>query len=199
MALKLDRNIMQWFDSFFEDEKSSVQKNNFLCKSYVRKTPEGDKTGFTLEKENSDYWKMYFEIPQETVIRLKKNVHPIFREYIYEKRSFYNDNMIYDFINSNLLNIFNNVAVYTYDKNINAYIMNFSRLFVERCRYLSIGEDRKITENLYINAETQENFRIFNRDRSFVIMFSFDASEGENLLDSLIDLRKSIIINDGIK
>ena len=196
MSLKLDRNILQWFDSFFEDSEPEVHNDNFLCNIYKNKSGGNEKTAFTLEKENSSYWKIYFEIPQETIIKLRKNVHPIFREYIYEQISFYNDNRIYNFINSNLLNVFNNVAFYSYDSGINAYTINFRKGFIDKCSYLAIGEDRQIDEDLYLNVQSQELFNFFNKDKSFMMNLAFSSSKGENLLDSLIDLRKSIIIND---
>ena len=112
--LKLDRNILQWFDSFFEEQRTSLQKSNFICKLYRFEDKGRQKTALTLEKDNPKYWKIYFEMPQELAVKLEKNVHPIFREYIYEQISIYNNNRMYNFINSNLIGVFNNVAFYSY-------------------------------------------------------------------------------------
>lgn len=135
-------------------------------------------------------------MPQELAVKLEKNVHPIFREYIYEQISIYNNNRMYNFINSNLIGVFNNVAFYSYDQNSGAYTMNFRNSFLEKCNNLMVGEDRQIDTNLYLNASSNDLFRFFNEDKSFVMNLRFDTTRGENLLDSLIDLRKSIIIND---
>lgn len=74
--------------------------------------------------------------------------------------------------------------------------MNFRNSFLEKCNNLMVGEDRQIDTNLYLNASSNDLFRFFNEDKSFVMNLRFDTTRGENLLDSLIDLRKSIIIND---
>ena len=194
--LKLDRNILQWFDSFFEEQRTSLQKSNFICKLYRFEDKGRQKTALTLEKDNPKYWKIYFEMPQELAVRLEKNVHPIFREYIYEQISIYNNNRMYNFINSNLIGVFNNVAFYSYVQNSGTYTMNFRNSFLEKCNNLMVGEDRQIDTNLYLNASSNDLFRFFNEDKSFVMNLKFDTTRGENLLDSLIDLRKSIIIND---
>lgn len=194
--LKLDRSILQWFDSFFEEQRTYLEKSNFICNLYKVENKGVEKIAFTLEKDNPKYWKIYFEMPQELAVRLENNVHPIFREYIYEQLSIYNNNRMYNFINSNLIGVFNNVAFYSYEPNSGVYTVNFRNSFLEKCNNLMVGEDRKIDTNLYLNASSNELFRFFNEDKSFVMSLRFDTERGENLLDSLIDLRKSIIIND---
>lgn len=196
MSLKLDRNILQWFDYFFEEHETFLQESNFICKLYKFEDKGIQKTILTLEKDNPKYWKIYFEMPQELVVILEKNVHPIFREYIYEQISIYNNSRMYNFINSNLIGVFDSVAFYNYNHDSGTYTMNFRKSFLEKCENLKVGEDRKINGDLYLNATSNENFNFFNKDKSFVMKLEFDMTKGENLLDSLIDLRKSIIIND---
>ncbi|WP_300276611.1 hypothetical protein [Peptacetobacter sp.] len=196
MSLKLDRNILQWFDYFFEEQKTFFQESNFICKLYRIEEKGRQKTILTLEKDNPKYWKIYFEMPQELVVILEENVHPIFREYICEQISIYNNNRIYNFINANLIGIFDTIAFYSYNQNLGAYTVNFRNSFLEKCRNLKVDEDRKIGRDLYLNAESNEKFKFFNDDRTFAMSLKFDIAKEENLLDSLIDLRKSIIISD---
>lgn len=196
MSLKLDRNILQWFDYFFEEQKTFFKESNFICKLYRIEDKGRQKTILTLEKDNPKYWKIYFEMPQELVVVLENNVHPIFREYVYEQISIYNNNRVYNFINSNIIGIFDTIAFYSYNHNSGGYTVNFRNSFLEKCRNLKVNEDREIGRNLYLNAESNEKFNFFNNDKTFAMSLKFDIAKEENLLDSLIDLRKSIIISD---
>ncbi|HBH0853383.1 TPA: hypothetical protein KR672_003013, partial [Clostridioides difficile] len=57
---------------------------------------------------------------------------------------------------------------------------------------------RLIDEDLYLIAKSKEVFDFFNSDGTFNLTLSFDIQKNENLLDSLLELRKSIIINERI-
>ncbi len=46
------RNIRQWVDSFFEEQRTSLQKSNFICKLYRFEDKGRQKTALTLEKDN---------------------------------------------------------------------------------------------------------------------------------------------------
>ncbi|HBG0319535.1 TPA: hypothetical protein KPD91_003441, partial [Clostridioides difficile] len=70
--------------------------------------------------------------------------------------------------------------------------------FIDKCQYLLIGEKRLIDEDLYLIAKSKEVFDFFNSDGTFNLTLSFDIQKNENLLDSLLELRKSIIINERI-
>ncbi|WP_227868494.1 hypothetical protein [Clostridioides sp. ZZV15-6388] len=61
-----------------------------------------------------------------------------------------------------------------------------------------IGEKRLIDEDLYLKAKSKEVFDFFNSDGTFNLTLSFDIQKNESLLDSLLELRKSIIINERI-
>ena len=76
MSLKLDRNVLQWFDYVFENEKTSLRHYNFNCTLKEISSTSLNKVAFILEKNNSKYWKLYFEIPAEVTLKLKQNIHP---------------------------------------------------------------------------------------------------------------------------
>lgn len=198
MSLKLDRNVLQWFDYVFENEKTSLRHYNFDCTLKEIRRASLNRVAFILEKNNSRYWKLYFEIPAEVTLKLKQNIHPLFREYIYEQISLYNDNQIYNFVNSNILKVFNNIAIYQYNILENLYTIDFRKSFIDKCQYLLIGEKRLIDEDLYLRVKSKEVFDFFNSDETFNLTLSFDIQKNENLLDSLLELRKSIIINERI-
>lgn len=196
MGLRVDRNILQWFDRFFEDEVTTISQYNFLTNLYQKNAYNKSNVAFTLEKGNSKYWKLYFELPNEYILKLKQNVHPIFREYIYEQISIYNNAQIYNFINRNVLDVFYKVADYKYDYLNNRYIIDYRDSFLDICKDIFIGETRVLDDDLYISILDKDNVNFFNRDKSFILYLNYNQDKEENMLDSLLDLRKSIIIND---
>lgn len=198
MSLKVDRNILQWFDRFFEEEATTLRQHNFLSNYYQDNVHNKNNAAFTLEKSNTNYWKLYFELSNDYIIKLRQNVHPLFREYIYEQISIYNNSQIYNFLNTNVLRVFDNVAEYKYDYIENIYVIDYNNSFLDKCRNLIIGENRLLSENLYVNANKANCINFFNKDKSFILTLKFDSYDDENLLDSLLDLRKSIIINEKI-
>jgi hypothetical protein len=195
MSLKVDRNILQWFDRFFEEESTTLRQHNFLS-NLIQNNVYNNNAAFTLEKRNSNYWKLYFELPNDYIIKLRQNVHPLFREYIYEQISIYNNSQIYNFINTNILRVFENVSDYEYDYIENIYVIDYSERFLEICKNLMVGENRLLNNDLYINADKKDSINFFNSDKSFILTLQFDPDNNEDLLDSLLDLRKSIIINE---
>lgn len=196
MGLRVDRNILQWFDRFFEDEVTAISQYNFLTNLYQKNAYNKSNVAFTLEKGDSKYWKLYFELPNEYILKLKQNVHPIFREYIYEQISIYNNAQIYNFINHNVLDVFYKVADYKYDYLNNRYIIDYRDSFLDICKDIFIGETRVLDDDLYISILDKDNVNFFNRDKSFILYLNYNQDKEENMLDSLLDLRKSIIIND---
>ena len=80
--------------------------------------------------------------------------------------------------------MFNNIAIYQYNILENLYTIDFKKSFIDKCQYLLIGEKRLIDEDLYLIAKSKEVFDFLQKN--------------ENLLDSLLELRKSIIINERI-
>ncbi|GAA0237987.1 hypothetical protein [Metaclostridioides mangenotii] len=196
MSLKVDRNILQWFDRFFEEGSTTLRQHNFLSNLSQNNVYNKNNVAFTLKKSNSNYWKLYFELSNDYIIKLRQNVHPLFREYIYEQISIYNNSQIYNFINTNILRVFKNVSNYEYDYIENIYVIDYSQKFLEKCENLLVGESRFLTNDLYINADKKDSIDFFNGDKSFILTLQFNPDNNENLLDSLLDLRKSIIINE---
>ncbi|CAK7004386.1 MAG: hypothetical protein PEPC_00169 [Peptostreptococcus russellii] len=195
MDFKFDREIMKWFDSFFEDKIDIFNVSNFLCSMQEFDSKKRTDNLIILEKENSNYWRLEFSIPKNYVIKLKKNVHPFFGEYIYDEISIYSDDKIYDFINMYIMKIMNNIVKYSYYPLEKVYYMDYNDDFISKCRYLQVGEKRVIDEDLYLIALSNKSFDFFNFAKTFKLNLSFEPSKGEDLLDSILDLRKSIIVN----
>lgn len=196
MAFRFDREIMKWFDSFFEDQIDIFNVNNFLCSMQEFDPQKRTDNLIILEKENSDYWRLEFSIPENYVIKLRKNVHPFLGEYIYDQISIYSDDRIYDFVNQYIVKILNNVVNYTYHPIDRIYYMDFNNEFIRKCKYLQVGEKRVIDEDLYLTPLSNKSFDFYNFAKTFKLNLSFDPKKGEDLLDSILDLRKSIIISE---
>ncbi|MDR0880912.1 MAG: hypothetical protein LBN09_09530 [Clostridioides sp.] len=195
MGLRLDRNILQWFDYFFEKEATTFTKQNFVSNLYQESNAGSQNIGVTLEKQDSKYWKLYFEIPSEVAIKLRKNVHPLFNQYIYEGISIYSDVDIYEFINSNLMKVFDSVCSYIYNPMCDLYVADFKDEFIENCGKIDIGDIRIVAKDLYIMPMSNDCVKFFNYDQSFILTLRYNLNMDEDLLDSLLNLRKSIILN----
>ena len=80
--------------------------------------------------------------------------------------------------------------------NLNLFDVSNTRIWSFR------GKDNwylQIKGNIIIKiAKSKEVFDFFNSDGTFNLTLSFDIQKNENLLDSLLELRKSIIINERI-
>ena len=89
----------------------------------------------------------------------------------------------------------NNIVKYSYYPLEKVYYMDYNDDFISKCRYLQVGEKRVIDEDLYLIALSNKSFDFFNFAKTFKLNLSFEPSKGEDLLDSILDLRKSIIVN----
>lgn len=196
MAFKLDREVMKWFDTFFEDSIDIFNVNNFLCSIQEFDSNHRRDDLIILEKSNSDYWRLEIGIPKNYVIKLRKNVHPFFGEYIYDEISIYSDDNMYDFINKYIIKVINNIVKYTYQPIENVYYIDYNDEFIRKCKYIKVGEKRVIDEDLYLVPVSNKSFDFFNFRRNFKLNLSFEPNRGETLLDSILDLRKSIILDD---
>lgn len=194
MDFKFDREIMKWFDSFFEDQINMFNVSNFLCSMQEVDSENRADNLIILEKEDSSYWKMEFTIPRKYVLKLKKNVHPFFGEYIYDEISIYSDDKIYEFINLYIMKILNNAVEYSYYPMDKVYSIDYNDDFIKKCRYLQVGEKRIIDEDLYLIALSNKSFDFSNFANTFKLNLSFEPTRGEDLLDSILDLRRSIIV-----
>lgn len=195
MSLKFDREIMSWFDAFFENRKESISIDNFVCslQGFNRNDAENI---VVLEKDKTAYWRIEFSLTESYVTKLRKNVHPLFGGYIYEEISIYSDDRIYDFINYYLTKIFDNVVSYLYQPSTNSFFIDYRDEFIRKSKLVDIGKITEIDEDLYILLNSNSNIDFFNLSKSFKLNLSFDPTKGEDLLDSLIDLRRSVILND---
>lgn len=196
VTFKFDREIMKWFDNFFEDQTNIFNVSNFLCSRQEFDPKKRTDNVIILEKANSNYWRLEFSLAENYVIKLKKNVHPFFGEYIYDEISIYSDDSIYDFVNRYVIKVLDNVVSYTFHPASNSYFLDYKEDFVRRCRYLKVGEKRVIDEDLYLKANSNKSFDFFNFANTFKLNLSFEPSRGEDLLDAILDLRKSIIVKD---
>ncbi|WP_101772953.1 hypothetical protein [Peptostreptococcus faecalis] len=196
MSFKFDREIMKWFDLFFEDQKNLFNMENFLCSMQEINNTKKNGNLITLEKQDSNYWKLEFSLPENYVIKLQKNVHPFFGEYIYEEISIYCDDNMYDFLNYYLMKVLDNVVLYTYDIESKTHYINYKDSFLRKCKYMESGKKRFLDEDLYIVANSDRNFDFVNFSGTFKLNLCFDPNKGENLLDSILNIRKSIIISE---
>lgn len=195
MNLKFDREIMKWFDAFFEDSIESLLVDSFLCSQKIFDSYSHRGRLFTLEKKNSKYWKIEFFVPENKVLSIEKNVSPFFKEYIIEEISMYRDDEIYSFLNDSLKDIYRRIVKYTYIPEKNAYTMAYTDEFMEICRGLKVGDLKLISEDLVMKIWSEDKISIENRDDSFKLTLNYETKKEEDLMDALLDLRKSVILN----
>lgn len=196
MRLKFDREIMKWFDSFFENRVDMFNIDNFLCSLHDFETSLDNRKVIVLQKENSNYWKLEFSLPGNYVIKLKKNVHPIFGQYIFDEISIYSDDIVYDKINSYIMKIINNMIEIKYDLFNSRYLIDYREEFIDICNKMVIGEKNLLIEDIYMIANTNSDLDFLNYANTFKLNLSFDPDKGEDLIDSILDLRRSIIVRD---
>ncbi|MDY4560471.1 MAG: hypothetical protein SO435_01970 [Peptostreptococcus porci] len=193
MNLSIDREVMRWFDSLFQSQNDMISINNFICKlDDYDKSMLGGKV-ISLGKYSTNYWKLEFNISDSYLLRLKKNIHPLFNEYIYEEMTLYNDDNMFTTINRFVIRVFNIVADYEYDVIEGAYYINYNRYFVELCRGISHGDVIKLDYDVLMLVNSDDNIVFFNDENTIKLNLRFDIEMGEDILDSLLDLRKSII------
>nr|SUY25136.1 Uncharacterised protein [Clostridioides difficile] len=51
MSLKLDRNVLQWFDYVFENEKTSLRHYNFNCTLKEISSTQFEQSSFYFRKK----------------------------------------------------------------------------------------------------------------------------------------------------
>ena len=167
MNLSIDREVMRWFDSLFQSQNDMISINNFICKlDDYDKSMLGGKV-ISLGKYSTNYWKLEFNISDSYLLRLKKNIHPLFNEYIYEEMTLYNDDNMFTTINRFVIRVFNIVADY--------------------------GDVIKLDYDVLMLVNSDDNIVFFNDENTIKLNLRFDTEMGEDILDSLLDLRKSII------
>lgn len=196
MRLKFDREIMKWFDSFFENRVDMFNIDNFLCSLQDFETNLDSRKVIVLQKENSNYWKLEFSLPDNYVVKLKKNVHPIFGQYIFDEISIYSDDIVYDKINSYIMKIINNIIEIKYDLFNSRYLIDYREEFIDICNKMVIGERNLLIEDVYMIANTNSDLDFLNYANTFKLNLSFNPDKGEDLIDSILDLRRSIIVRD---
>ncbi|WAW15690.1 hypothetical protein [Peptostreptococcus equinus] len=194
MDLRFDREIMKWFDSFFQEAIESISIDNFFCKTERNSRLLDRSRKFILEKNNGKYWQIEFTVPESKVLKIEKNVNTFFKEYIIEEISMYSDDEIYDFINSKIKDVYNEVVEYRYNEDKNTYVMSYSKEFMDKCSGMKVGEIRFLNEDLMIKIWNEEKISIVNIDNTFNLILNYDTNKNEDMLDSLLDLRKSVII-----
>ncbi|MBP1998048.1 hypothetical protein J2Z72_000942 [Peptostreptococcus canis] len=196
VRLKFDREIMKWFDSFFENRVDMFNIDNFLCSLQDFETNLDSRKVIVLQKENSNYWKLEFSLPDNYVVKLKKNVHPIFGQYIFDEISIYSDDIVYDKINSYIMKIINNIIEIKYDLFNSRYLIDYREEFIDICNKMVIGERNLLIEDVYMIANTNSDLDFLNYANTFKLNLSFNPDKGEDLIDSILDLRRSIIVRD---
>lgn len=196
MRLKFDREIMKWFDSFFENRVDMFNIDNFLCSLQDFETNLDSRKVIVLQKENSNYWKLEFSLPDNYVVKLKKNVHPIFGQYIFDEISIYSDDIVYDKINSYIMKIINNIIEIKYDLFNSRYLIDYREEFIDICNKMVIGERNLLIEDVYMIANTNSDLDFLNYANTFKLNLNFNPDKGEDLIDSILDLRRSIIVRD---
>lgn len=199
MNIKFDREVMKWFDLLFESHKDIFSVNNFICKIENKvenstKNIYGNKI-VSLGKNSTNYWKLEFNLSDSYILRLSKNIHPLFDEYIYEEFTLYRDDKIYSVLNKFIIRVFNAVTEYVYNPIEDLYYLNYQREFVRKCDNLVFGKMIEIDYDVYIVANDVDDIDFYNKEKNIRLNLRFNSMDGEDLLDSILDLRKSIIMN----
>lgn len=193
--MKFDREFLRGFDDFFQLKKTKIFIDDFVFElenKYVR----DNYSLVRLYKNNDIFWKLEFILPSEYILRLNKNVHPIFKEYIDDRISIYADNKLYRFINENILEIYRAIAEISYDPISMRKFIDFSDFFINRCKDIAYGEERQISTDKFLKVFDEDNVLIRNYDKSFMLSLHYNSDYGESMLDSLIDMQKSIMLKE---
>lgn len=187
-----DREIFRWFDRFFEDQINRLDVNNFICE--IDEYDDINDRKISLEKGNSNYWKLEMMLPEYKYYELKDNVHPVFKQYIFEDKSMYNFDSYYSEINSYINKIMDSITTINFDDYEDSYLIDYNEDFIEKANMFELGKSTMLIDDVYILANSNKNFDLFNIDNTFKLNLNFEPKVGEDLIDSLIDLQKSIFL-----
>lgn len=193
MSMNLDRNIMSWIDIFIEENTNYLNINNFECSMIDISNKE---KLIQINKLKNKYWKLEFYVENSYIIKLKQNVNNKYKEYIYKEISIKMDENIYSIINNYIIKIFELVTEQLYSVKTHQTYLLHSEAFIKACKGLSFEKKISLDNNiLFVVKNTSEVvFESVNKD--FKLTLFFNDENDEDILDSLIDLRKSIIIDD---
>lgn len=190
MSISLDRNIMKWFDELFEKKLMTLSIDDFVCSILDVK----NSSKLSLNRSNKIYWTIDIILPCRYVRRLKDNVHPLFGGYIYEEASIYEDQEKYKQLNTWIRELYEEVLDYGYSEIDGSYILSYREEFLNMCENLSMGQEISLNEDLFFCPISQDLVKFTNGDESIVLNLMYSSSQGESLIDSLLDLSRSIII-----
>ena len=190
MSFELDRNIMKWFDELFENQEMNISFDDFICSILDIK----DQYRLTLNRKRHTYWSMDITLPYKYVRRLRENVHPIFGGYVYEEISIYKDRDIYLKLNMWLQELYRSVLEYSYDDIDESHVISYKDEFLDMCSSLNIGQRNLVVEDIYLEPVNQDRVIFSNGDSSITLNLMYSSRLGESIIDSLVDLSKSIII-----
>lgn len=218
MSINLDRNIMKWFDELFEKNLMTISIDDFVCslldaksnadldtKSNVdldaranadltRKNKAEIDTKISLNRANHIYWTIDISLPYKYIRRLRDNVHPLFGGYVYEEISIYEDQEKYRQLNTWLQDLYNSVLDYSYSDIKRAYVLSYRQEFLNMCSNVGIGQKVLIDKDLVFCPINQDKVKFTNLDESIDLNLMYNSSIGESLIDSLLDISRSIII-----
>ncbi|KGF12462.1 hypothetical protein HMPREF1639_06105 [Peptostreptococcus sp. MV1] len=207
MNYTFDRDIMRWFDYLFENRTNTLRVDNFICNMYDELVYESmgkrlplpvkkfkDDNVISLEKKGSNFWTISFLLPSKYVYRLRENVHPYFGHYIYENISIYNNDEVYSLINKYIADILNFMVDYVYYPEEGDYYIDYRDDFIKTCSSLELGKRVLITDDIYMWIKSDEEIDFVNRSKSFNMKLRFDSSSGQELMDAIIDLSRSILL-----
>ena len=190
MSFELDRNIMKWFDELFENQKMNISFDDFICSVLDIK----DQYRLSLNRKRQTYWSIDITLPYKYVRKLRENVHPIFGGYVYEEISIYKDRDIYLKLNMWLQDLYRAILEYSYDDVDNSHIISYRKDFLELCYRLNMGQKLLVVEDIYLEPINQDKVTFTNQDSSITLNLMYSSKLGESMIDSLVDLSKSIII-----
>lgn len=191
MYLSLNREIMRWFDCLYEERRYRFDVDNFTF--YLREGRGLHSNILSIKKKNSDYWMLEFALNEGYVERLRKNVHPVFNEYIYDTVSIYMDDVIYNRLNEHIIAVFDNVISLDFAESHGGYTMSFDKRFIDLAKSIEYNIPLRVAENLYITANSDKDVSFTNNDNTVSLRLGYEPYKGENMIDSLIDLRRSLV------
>lgn len=191
MYLRLNREIMRWFDYLYEERRLKFEIDEFTF--LLKENAENTGNVLSIAKKNSKYWMLEFELNNGYVQRLRSNVHPIFGEYIYDQVSIYMDDVIYDRLNRYIGSVFESVLRLEYSNDEMGYVMAYNENFVSLSKEIEYNQKNRISNDLNMVAKRDGEILFQNDDNTVRLSIKYDPGKGEGPIDSLFDLRKSLV------
>lgn len=202
-----DRDIMRWFDHLFEKHTNTFLIDNFICNMYDRARPVDksdilplatkrykDDSVISLAKKESSFWTISFLLSSKYVYELRENVHPYFGHYIYENISVYNNDDVYSFVNKYLLDILNYMVDYIYYPEEDDYYIDYRDEFINTCSAMNYGERVLVTDDIYMYIISEDQLNFIEKSERFNLELRFDSRGGQELMDAILDLSRSILL-----